>query len=148
MENTSRPSGLRAEAAASRRSRGPVKSSAQTLRPGAGHLPPHPWSPVLPRLYSVTDDMLWGVNRRKKGATNTLAALKSIRDARPDGAPIYVILDNLSAHKGTDIRRWATKHKVELCFSPTYASWANPIEAHFGPLRQFTIANSNHTVQT
>ncbi|WTZ63338.1 helix-turn-helix domain-containing protein [Streptomyces sp. NBC_01383] len=32
-----------------------------------------------------------------------------------------------------------------------YASWANPIEAHFGPLRQFTIANSNHpnhTVQT
>jgi hypothetical protein len=36
-------------------------------------------------------------------------------------------------------------------FQPTYASWANPIEAHFGPLRQFTIANSNypnHTVQT
>ncbi|GHF41208.1 hypothetical protein GCM10010359_49780 [Streptomyces morookaense] len=34
---------------------------------------------------------------------------------------------------------------------PTYASWANPIEAHFGPLRQFTVANSNHrnhTVQT
>ena len=26
----------------------------------------------------------------------------------------------------------------------TYASWANPIEAHFGPLRQFIIANSNH----
>jgi hypothetical protein len=46
---------------------------------------------------------------------------------------------------------WAKKHKVELCFTPTYASWANPIEARFGPLRQFTIANSNypnHTVQT
>lgn len=46
---------------------------------------------------------------------------------------------------------WATKHKVELCFTPTYASWADPIEAHFGPLRQFTIANSNypnHAVQT
>jgi hypothetical protein len=30
-------------------------------------------------------------------------------------------------------------------------AWANPIEAHFGPLRQFTIANynhPNHTVQT
>ncbi|MEU8904703.1 transposase [Streptomyces mirabilis] len=101
--------------------------------------------------YSVGDDRLWGVNRRKKGAANTLAALKSIRAARPDGAPIYVIMDNLSAHKGADIRSWATKHKVELCFTPTYASWANPIEAHFGPLRQFTIANSNypnHTVQT
>ncbi|MFJ5534906.1 IS630 family transposase [Streptomyces sp. NPDC093261] len=101
--------------------------------------------------YSVRDDTLWGINRRRKGAGNTLAALKSIRAARPDGAPIYVILDNLSAHKGTDIRRWAKKNKVELCFTPTCASWANPIEAHFGPLRQFTIANSNHrnhTVQT
>ncbi|WP_308286430.1 IS630 family transposase [Streptomyces griseorubiginosus] len=101
--------------------------------------------------YSVGDDRLWGVNRRRKGAGNTLAALKAIRAARPDGAPIYVIMDNLSAHKGADIRRWAKKHEVEVCFTPTYASWANPIEAHFGPLRQFTIANSNypnHSVQT
>ncbi len=94
--------------------------------------------------YSVGDDRLWGVNRRRKGTANILAALKSIRAARPDGAPIYIILDNLSAHTGTDIRRWAKKNKVELCFTPTYASWANPIEAHFGPLRQFTLANSHH----
>lgn len=101
--------------------------------------------------YSIGDDTLRGVNRRTKGAANTLAALKSIRAARPDGAPIYVVMDDLSAHKGVDIRRWAQKNKVELLFTPTYASWANPIEAHFGPLRQFTIANShypNHTVQT
>ncbi|RZD70701.1 IS630 family transposase [Streptomyces albidoflavus] len=94
--------------------------------------------------YSVGDDRLWGVNHRRKGTANTLAALKSIRAARPDGAPIYIILDNLSAHTGADIRHWAKKNKVELCFTPTYASWANPIEAHFGPLRQFTLANSNH----
>ncbi|MGW0939775.1 IS630 family transposase [Streptomyces sp. NPDC002666] len=101
--------------------------------------------------YSVGDDTIWGVNRRHKGSAPSLAALQSIRAARPDGAPIYVILDNLSAHKGSKIRRWARKNKVELCFTPTNASWANPIEAHFGPLRQFTLANShhpNHTVQT
>lgn len=60
-------------------------------------------------------------------------------------------MDNLSAHKGSKIRQWARKYKAELCFTPTNASWANPIEAHFGPLRQFTLANShhpNHTVQT
>lgn len=57
-----------------------------------------------------------------RGAANTLAALKSIRAARPDGAPSYIILDNLSAHTGVDIRRWAKKNKVELCFTPTYAS--------------------------
>ncbi|WP_347224612.1 IS630 family transposase [Streptomyces thermocarboxydus] len=94
--------------------------------------------------YSVGDDRLWGVNHRRKGTANTLAALKSIRAARPDGAPIYIILDNPSTHTGAGIRRWAKKNKVELCFTPTYASWANPIEAHFGPLRQFTLANSNH----
>jgi hypothetical protein len=33
---------------------------------------------------------------------------------------------------------------VELVFTPTYGSWDNPIEAHFGPLRQFVIANSDH----
>ena len=31
---------------------------------------------------------------------------------------------------------------------PTYASWANPIEAHFGPLRTFVIAGSNHPNHT
>lgn len=76
------------------------------------------------------------------------AALQSIRAARPDGAPIYAILDNLSAQKGGKIRQWARKNKVELCFTPTNASWANPIEAHFGPLRQFTLANSHHPNHT
>ncbi|MEU5537649.1 IS630 family transposase [Streptomyces sp. NPDC020362] len=101
--------------------------------------------------YSVGDDTLWGVNRRRKGTDHSLAALKRLRAARPDGAPIYVILGNLCAHKGSKIRRWAARNKVELCFTPTNASWANPVEAHFGPLRQFTLANSNHpnhTVQT
>ncbi|WP_240742433.1 transposase [Micromonospora zingiberis] len=43
-----------------------------------------------------------------------------------------VILDNLSAHKGRKIRTWAARNKVELCFTPTYASWANPIDAALG----------------
>jgi transposase len=101
--------------------------------------------------YSLGDDQLWGAVRRRKGADHTLAALKSVRAARPDGAPIYVILDNLSANKTRAIRAWARRNKVELCLTPTQASWANPIEAQFGPLRSFVIAGSNHpnhTVQT
>ncbi|WP_244206807.1 IS630 family transposase [Streptomyces swartbergensis] len=66
--------------------------------------------------YSIGDDTLWGVNHRRKGTVNSWAALKSIRAARPDGAPIYVILDNFSAHTGDKIRCWAKKNKVELCF--------------------------------
>ena len=101
--------------------------------------------------YSVGEDRLWGINRRRKGAVNTLLALKSIRRARPVDQQIYIILDNLSAHKNTDIRAWAAANKVTLLFTPTYASWANPIEAQFGPLRQFTMAHSNranHAEQT
>jgi transposase len=94
--------------------------------------------------YSIGDDELWGVVRHHKSAANTLEALKSIRARHPDGDWIYVIVDNLSAHKGSQIRRWAARHRVELCFTPTYSSWANPIEAHFGPLREFVLNNSNH----
>ncbi|GAA2461443.1 hypothetical protein GCM10010433_74620 [Streptomyces pulveraceus] len=43
---------------------------------------------------------------------------------------------------------------VALSFTPSCASWANPVEAHFGPLRQSTTAGTdassdhrNHTVR-
>jgi transposase len=98
--------------------------------------------------YCVAEDQLWGVTRRRKGGDHTLAALKSIRAARPDGAPIYVIMDNLSANKTPPIRAWASKHKIRLCFTPTSASWANPIEEQFGPLRTFVMGGSDHPNHT
>lgn len=98
--------------------------------------------------YSLADDQLWGVMRRRKGGNHTLAAFRSIRAARPDGAPIYIICDNLSANTTPAIRAWAARNKVELCLTPTSASWANPIEAQFGPLRSFTMANSNYPNHT
>ena len=58
--------------------------------------------------YCVGDDRLWGVMRAaRKGADHTLAALKSVRAARPGGYRLFVILDNLSANKTPAIRRWA-----------------------------------------
>jgi transposase len=49
--------------------------------------------------YSIGDDQLWGVVREHKGAGRTLAALKSVRAARPGGYRLFVIMDNLSANK-------------------------------------------------
>jgi transposase len=98
--------------------------------------------------YSLGDDQLWGVTRRRKGGDHTLAALKSIRAARPGGYRLFVILDNLSANKTPAIRAWAEQANVELCLTPTSASWANPIEAQFGPLRTFAMGNSNHPSHT
>ncbi len=65
-----------------------------------------------------------------------MRALKAMRASVPDGQMIYVILDNLNHHRGPMIRQWCADNAVvELAFAPTYGSWANPIEAHFGPLR-------------
>jgi len=95
-------------------------------------------------FYAVGTDRLYGRIEPAKGARPTLRALKAIRALVPDGGPIYVILDNLNHHRGPMIRRWCAENAVELVFTPTYASWANPIEAHFGPLREFTLANSDY----
>jgi transposase len=94
--------------------------------------------------YSLGEDRLFGTIEPRKGAEPTLHALESIRAARPDCELVYVILDNLNHHRGPKIRQWCIDNQVELVFTPTYASWANPIEAHFGPLRQFVIANSDY----
>jgi hypothetical protein len=98
--------------------------------------------------YSVGNDQLWGVTRLRKGADHALAALKSVRAARPGGYRLFVILDNLSANKTPAIRRWARRENVELCFTPVNASWANPIEAQFGPVRTFAMGGSDHPSHT
>jgi len=98
--------------------------------------------------YGIGDDQLWGVTREHKGGGHTLAALRSVRAARPGGYRLFVIMDNLPANKTPAIRRWARRENVELCFTPTSASWANPIEAQFGPLRTFVMGGSDHPNHT
>jgi transposase len=98
--------------------------------------------------YCFGDDQLWGVMRERKGADHTLAALKSIRAAQPGGYRLFVIMDNLSANKTPAIRAWAGRANVELCFTPTNASWANPIEPQFGPIRTFVLGGSDHANHT
>jgi hypothetical protein len=46
---------------------------------------------------------------------------------------LHRLLRRINAYLLRWIRTWAKRNKVELCFTPTNASWANPIEAQFGP---------------
>lgn len=117
------------------------KGKPQRLR--ANYHKPH-GSRQLFACYSIGADHLWAAIEPAKGAEATLRALQSIRARLDDGRPIHVILDNLNHHRGPAVRQWCDANQVELVFTPTYASWANPIEAHFGPLRQFVLANSDH----
>ena len=116
------------------------KSRPQRLR--ANYHKPHGTKQLF-AWHSIGADRLYGRIEPRKGAAPSLRALKAIRALAPDGEQIYVILDNLNHHKGIALRQWCDDNAVELAFTPTYGSWANPIEAHFGPLRQFTIANSD-----
>ena len=77
--------------------------------------------------YSVGRDELFGRIERRKGWRRTMRALQQIRRFVPAGERVYVILDNLNHHKKTEIREWCAANEVELVFTPTYASWANPI---------------------
>ncbi len=113
------------------------------VRLRANYHKPH-GSRQLYACYSIGDDELWGTIEPRKGSAATLRAIQSIRARLDDGHPIHVILDNLNHHKNRDVRAWCEANNVELVFTPTYASWANPIEAHFGPLRQFVLSNSDH----
>jgi hypothetical protein len=83
----------------------------------------------------VGDDQLRGITREHKGADHTLAALKPVRAARPDGYRLFVIMDNLAASKTPAIRRWARRENAGLCFTPANTSRANPIQAQSGPVR-------------
>jgi transposase len=112
------------------------------LRLRANYHKPH-GSQQFFACYSIGDDHLWGRIEPVKGGAPTLRALQSIRARFDDDERVYVILDNLNHHRGKVIRQWCEDNNVELCFTPTYASWANPIEAHFGPLRQFALAASD-----
>ena len=80
--------------------------------------------------YDYAGDTIFGVVRERKGVENSLAAIKACRQQRPDGRTVYVVLDNLSAHKSKKILSWCQKNNVELCFTPTYSSWANPISVY------------------
>ena len=88
------------------------------------------------------------MTREHKGGGRTLAALQSVRAARPGGYRLFVICDNLSANKTPAIRSWARRENAGLCFTPASASRANPIEAHFGPLRTFVMGGSDHPDHT
>ena len=96
--------------------------------------------------YSIGADRPAGNLEPCKGSAPTLSALQAIRASVNAGLAIHVILDNLNRHQNREVREWCASKGVSLALAATYGSWANPIEAHFRPLRQFVIYNSDRRV--
>jgi hypothetical protein len=73
-----------------------------------------------------------------------LGFYRQIRMRYDPGLRIYLIADNLSTHKTPAIYDWAADSNVELVFTPTYASFLNPIECHFCGIGEFVINNADY----
>jgi transposase len=82
--------------------------------------------------------------RPRRDGASTLTFMKTIRLAYPRSTRIYWIQDNLSCHWTPAIRAWAEESNVELVPTPTYASYLNRIESHFGAIGEFVVKNADY----
>jgi transposase len=62
------------------------------------------------------------------------------------GQEIHIILDNLSAHKTSQVEQFLDRNtQVKLHFTPTYSSWLNQVEIWFARLEREVIARGIFT---
>ncbi len=94
-------------------------------------------------FYDVHANVLGGVFRQHKRVVDVAEAFRRLRACYPHRR-LFVIIDGL--HQVHDNPRfWAIckKLRITLVFTPTEASWVNPIESHFGVLGRATYAGSD-----
>lgn len=94
-------------------------------------------------VYDVGADYLFGPWFRRKGADHVISTMRSAR-ARYPGRHIYWVQDNLSSHWTPEVRAWAERLEITLVPTPTYASWLNRIECHFGAMVEAVFAGSDY----
>jgi len=94
-------------------------------------------------FYDVHSDCLVGQVRRRKTHKDLLVVFARLRACYPREQRIYLVMDNLSSHRHPLVRAFYESNNVEPVWTPTYSSWLNAIEAHFGGIRRFAINGSD-----
>lgn len=90
-------------------------------------------------FYDVHADYLAGEVRKRKAHQDLLAVFAKLRACYPREQRIYLVMDNLNTHRHPVVRAFYEANNIEPVWTPTYASWLNAIEAHFGGVRKFAI---------
>lgn len=94
-------------------------------------------------FYDVHADCLGGIFRRQKRLPDLFDAFRRVRACYPR-KQLIVILDNLhNIHDHPRFLRFLRRLRIRPVFTPTEASWLNLIEAQFGVLKRFTLANTD-----
>lgn len=101
-------------------------------------------------FYDVHADCLTGLFRRRKRVREVSEAFRRLRACYPRRR-LLVIMDNLrNVHDHPRFLALLRRLRIQPVYTPTEASWLNLIEAHFGVLKRFTLANTddpNHRVR-
>ena len=94
-------------------------------------------------FYDVHRDCLSGLFRKQKRLPDLFDAFRRLRACYPRKR-LFVIMDNLhQTHDHPNFRRLLRRLHIRPVWTPTESSWLNLIEAHFGVLRRFTLANTD-----
>jgi transposase len=100
-------------------------------------------------LFAALNVATGEVIARTKGqhrAKDFVAFLGELDRAVEPGLQVHLILDNLSAHKAPEVKRWLLRHpRYVLHFTPTYSSWLNLVERFFGLLTEHALKRGSHT---
>jgi len=94
-------------------------------------------------FYDVHKDCLAGTIHKRKRIPDVLSAFKRLRKACSLNIRLYVIMDNLPLHKSEILMMYFRKHNIAPVWTPTYSSWLNLIESHFGVMKRFTLNGSD-----
>jgi transposase len=94
-------------------------------------------------FYDVHADCLGGIFRRQKRLPELFEAFRRLRACYRDKR-LLVVMDNLhNTHDHPRFLALLRKLRIRPVWTPTESSWLNLIEAHFGVLKRFTVANTD-----
>jgi transposase len=91
--------------------------------------------------FTPTDGAAFTVPYPSRSTANWVDVLEQVEAWLPASAePVYAILDNLSAHRATDVLLFGLAHpRWEFVFQPTYAAYLNLIEPWWKVLRSLAL---------
>lgn len=94
-------------------------------------------------FYDVHRDCLSGVFRKHKRLPDLFDAFRRLRACYPRKR-LFVVMDNLhQTHDHPSFLKFLRTLRIRPVWTPTESSWLNLIEAHFGVLGRFTLANTD-----
>ena len=122
------------------------------MRPGRAGTMTHDYkrngtTDLFAALNTATGEVLTHCHKGHTSA-DVLAFFKMIDRAVARRLEIHVVLDNLSAHKGPEIKEWLADPKRQrwhLHFTPTSSSWVNLVERWFKELTDRRLRRGTFT---